>query len=60
MVDRINLSIDVDIRIGKIRSVRLGAIRLSLEVHCAHLEIVWFIGNGIGGERYLGVHSNRE
>jgi hypothetical protein len=31
----------VDIRIGTIRSVRLGAdIRLNLEVHCAHFEII--------------------
>jgi hypothetical protein len=59
MVNRINLSINVDIRIGKIRSVRLGAnIRLNLEVHCAHLEIIRFIGNSIRGEQHLGVYSN--
>ena len=40
----------VDIRVGTIRSVRLGAdIQVYLKVHCAHLEIIQFIGNSIGG-----------
>ena len=46
MMNKISLSI----RVGTIRSVRQGAdIRPYLEVHCAHLKIIQFIGNSIGG-----------
>jgi hypothetical protein len=39
--------------------MKLGAdIRLSLEVYCIYLRIIWFIGNSIGQEQYLGVYSN--